>query len=260
MSAASGGARPFRSEGSPQPAAGGGSAAPSARSYRFYIVVDVSGSMDDSEVHGVPTPFDRLGDAVPALIMGLRREPSLRGRTHVSVVTFAKTPSVLLPSVRVDDFTELEPLVLGGTTDYGAVFAFLDRLIEQEDEQLPLPAGRSWYRPAVFFLTDGQPQTETHVIPEEEWAPARARLVSRHGANIVALGFGDVEEAPLARVASRVGGSLMAFIDEGAHSSADLIDSIKTALMRSILRSAQSGDFDCPVPRGMRRIDRPLAP
>jgi len=84
--------------------------------------------------------------------------------------------------------------------------------------------------------------------------PARHSLVEKHDPSIVALGFGDVREETLAALGTGAGKNLLAFVDEGTLRPGDLIDSIKTALLKSILKSTSTGEFDVPLPKGMRRV------
>src|SRR5664280_2393317 len=92
------------------------------RSYRFYLVLDVSGSMDDKRAYPHGTPFKRLQQVLPALLTKLMREPTLAGRTYVSVITFHTTARVLLPSVLTDDFRRVDDLTVGVFTDYVNAF------------------------------------------------------------------------------------------------------------------------------------------
>lgn len=231
----------------------------SLRNYRFYIAVDVSGSMDDRDFYGGAdqTPMGRLNTVLPELMIRLLREPLLLGRTWISVCTFNERFSVHLPSVRSDEFEEMDEVRAGGFTDFAELANGLCELIDHDNRTLPIEPGRHWFKPAVFVLSDGIPSTDGVTRqPDDAWRPAHARLVRDYDANIVALGIGHVTDEVLCALATRnAQGQPLAFADEGTMNGGQLVESIKTALLRSILRSAETGDLDVPLPRGMRRVE-----
>lgn len=231
---------------------------PALRNYRFYLAVDVSNSMLDEAFYGTrdKTPLERLNVVLPELTLRLLREPLLAGRTWLSVSTFGSDFRVHMPSVLVDQCKGFGELTPGGGTDFKALFEGLAHQIHYDSQHLPLVNGRHWYRPAVFVLTDGYPCLDgVNPQPDSEWIPKRQVLLDRFDANIIALGIGEVGDDVLGKVATSTAKGLpLAFADEGTMQASQLVDSIKTALLRTMLRSAQTGDLDVPLPRGMRRI------
>lgn len=236
---------------------------PALRNYRFYLAVDVSNSMLDDKFYGgmEKTPLERLNVVLPEMTLRLLREPLLAGRTWLSVSTFGSEFRVHLPSVLVDQCTGFAELKPGGATDFKALMKGLAHQIHYDTQHLPLAPGRHWYRPAVFILTDGYPCLDgTTPQPDSEWMPERNVLIDQFDANIISLGLGSVGDDVLARVATLTAKGLpLAFADEGTMQASQLVDSIKTALLRTMLRSAQTGDLDVPLPRGMRRVGSRLA-
>lgn len=233
------------------------------RNYRFYLVVDTSISMADQEryqrrlpngdTENLPTPMSRLQEVVPALLIKLRNMPTLAGRTWMSVMTFGSTTKLLLPSTPTNEFVGTDDLETLGTTDFALALSRLHKQIAEDDERLPLTRGRHWWKPAIFFLTDGQSMADGKAVdPPSKWLPARNSLVEDHDANIVALGFGNAQESAVHALGTSDGKNRLAFVDEGELEAADLMTSISRSILRSITRSAQSGELRIELPEGMR--------
>lgn len=226
------------------------------RRYRFYFMVDVSQSMRDKNRYGSSTPHARLSHALPSLVLACIDLPQLHKRTFLSVLSFSAEGGVVLPSTLIDDVESCDTLPDDGTfTNYERAFSFLQRVIGEDDASLELPPGWHWFNPVIFFITDGWPTTNgKNRQPDEHWQRARNSLIDAHQPNIVALGLGEAEEGTLVQVATTRNGQPLSFIDDHSSHTGGLINSIRTAILRSIQKSEERGIFDFPLPAGMRHV------
>jgi uncharacterized protein YegL len=159
-----------------------------------YILLDVSGS--------TVTIIPSLNHALIQLVGRLHREPLVADIVHLGVISFADNASADLRLTRVLDITAPPTLAARGRTNYGPAFSLLKECIEHDIANLK-KAGRNVYRPIAFFVTDGQPT-------DIDWERGLSRLTA--GAlrpNILAVGFGDIDAANVAKIASDPGWALM---------------------------------------------------
>jgi uncharacterized protein YegL len=115
----------------------------------FYLVVDVSFSM-----YG-----DRLKQAsliLPEVADSLARNPILNDKIRFGVIDFSDDARVVLPLCDVSTQDTLPGLSERSGTSYGAAFRMLRLQIEADVAQLKAD-GYKVHRPAVFFLSDGDP-------------------------------------------------------------------------------------------------------
>ncbi len=189
-----------------------------------YLTVDVSSSMRGLAINEV-------NREVPRLIRRMQQEFQLAETAQFSIVTFDRTATTRLPLTDVGR-VDSPPSFLADVpvTNYAAAFVHLRETIAQDLYDLQL-AGRRPYRPAVFFLSDGQPN-------EGEWEPELAELTNRDsffGApNIVSFGFGDARDATIRAVGQRA-----AYMPNEGAPSANLAE-FMTFILSSLNRSVDS--------------------
>src|SRR4051812_12461900 len=114
----------------------------------FYLVCDVSASMD-SVIGTLNSALFRIRDA---LVM----EPVLSDKVRFGIIDFSDDAQVVVP---LSDFADVTlpsvPLAVRGATSYGAAFRKVRETIDADvagaDDRF------RYFRPAVFFLTDGKP-------------------------------------------------------------------------------------------------------
>ena len=83
------------------------------------------------------------------------------------------------------------------------------------------------YRPAVFFLSDGQ--------PGDDWEDSYKRIIDptwSYHPNVLAFGFGQIDEATLRHVAT-----VRAFIADGSMGPAEALKEFAQSLIQSIVTS-----------------------
>jgi uncharacterized protein YegL len=195
----------------------------------FYLVCDQSGSMDSS--------IEILNNALRQTHDSIASNPIVADRTRFSIIGFAEDAEVLLYLSDLSEITEMPILRARLTTDYGAVFRLLKATIES-DVALLTADGHRPYRPAVFFLSDGQPT-------DDLWRPAFHELIDdswRYHPNLVAFGFGDAEPAIISEV-----GTFRAFIASGETTPGAALVEFANTLTKSIVKSGVLMAEDGPV-------------
>src|ERR1035441_8262650 len=95
-----------------------------------------------------------------------------------------------LPKIH-SEIASIPALTVKGGTNYSSAFDLLYDTIAEDVKQLKA-SGDQVYRPAVFFLSDGQ--------PGDNWEGSYKRLIDpswTYHPNILAFGFGDVDARTL---------------------------------------------------------------
>ncbi|MEV7095923.1 VWA domain-containing protein [Amycolatopsis sp. NPDC051045] len=126
----------------------------------FYLVIDASWSMDGQKMATANKIMPRVQQAVADA-------PILSDKVRFSVIDFADDAKVLLPLCDVLENGILLPaLTPRGATSYAAAFRLLRTQIEIDVKQLKAD-GYAVHRPAVFFISDGEPTDQ-----ENQWKSA----------------------------------------------------------------------------------------
>ncbi|RKT17549.1 uncharacterized protein YegL [Streptomyces sp. 1114.5] len=159
----------------------------------MYVVADESGSM---------TPvLGELNAGLASLHRALLAEPMAAAKVRFSVLGFSNGVDVRMSLADLRQEDELPVLTsTGGGTSYRAAFTALLTRIPQDVQELKR-AGYTVYRPAVFFLSDGQPNSN------EDWASVHRQLTDRSrrdvvAPNIAAFGIGAADASTILNVAT----------------------------------------------------------
>jgi uncharacterized protein YegL len=184
-------------------------------------------------------------DYVAALnesLLELRRavgdDPIVGDRSRFCLIGFSESPRVLLPLSRLSAVGEISSLAVPAATNFGAVFMFLRDTIGRDVDLLEKQAYRVC-RPAVFFLSDGQPTDPA------TWPAAFAALTDpswNARPNLVAFGIGDADPATIGRI-----GTFRAFVGQNGASPDTVMHGFTRALITSIVGSVHpsSGGGGC---------------
>ncbi|MGA5820528.1 vWA domain-containing protein [Kitasatospora sp. NPDC094028] len=158
----------------------------------MYVVADESGSM---------TPvLGELNSGLASLHRALMAEPMAAAKIRFSVLGFSNGIEVRMSLADLREEDELPVLAsYGGGTSFRAVFDDLLTRIPRDVRELK-KAGYTVYRPAVFFLSDGQPNSN------EDWVSVHRKLTDRRSLpespNIAAFGIGAADAATILNVAT----------------------------------------------------------
>jgi uncharacterized protein YegL len=190
-----------------------------------YVLADESGSMGPV--------IDQLNAGLAALHDALLGEPMAAAKVRFSILGFSDDVQVRMQLADLRRESELPALVARGLTNYQAAFDDLRQRIPADIATLK-GQGYTVHRPAVFFLSDGQPN-------RGDWVQSHRLLVDRgatRGApNIIACGIGEAEPSTILQVATQpdYGFVAVADVDLGA-----AIARFCTALTKSVVESGRS--------------------
>jgi len=204
--------------------------------FPFYLVIDVSGSMSGA--------LGAINAELPALQSAIKNDPIVGDIARFAVITFAEEAEMQLPLSDLLDVETMPHLTPQGSTNFQEVFEFLGECIPHDMEWFK-GNGYKMYRPAIFFITDGNPSFAG-------WEPALDALTSdqaQYRPNIVTFGFGQVSEANLQRIAT-----FKAYIAETGSNPTDVLRTIAKQLTNSIMASSQqaaSGQAILTMPESM---------
>lgn len=191
-----------------------------------YVLADESGSMADH--------VGDLNAGMKSLHTALLGEPMAAAKVRFSVLGFAGGVRERLILADLRSTAELPLLSAGGGTNYDAAFGALLERIPQDVRTLK-SQGYRVHRPAVFFLSDGQPTCG------EEWRETHRRLtdqsVTAAAPNVVAFGIGRAQAATILSVATQ---PTFAFMSIPGAQLGDAIAEFFTALTKSVVESGNA--------------------
>lgn len=204
----------------------------------FYLVADVSYSMTQQSSPDAESALAAANKMAMAVKDALDEAPLLKDKVRFSLIDFSDDARIQIPLCDLSDLgvDQLPTLVARGGTSFAAAFALLRSTIEADAAQLHAD-GHKVHRPAVFFLTDGEPTDRP-----DEWQAAFARLVDptfRGRPNVVPFGVSGASEDTLKQLVHPVG-RMRHFVANSDHDAADAIRSMAEIMVGSIIASANS--------------------
>jgi uncharacterized protein YegL len=189
----------------------------------FYLVCDESSSMSG-------TPIQAMNDSLPKLHAEIGSNPVVADKTRFCLIGFSSDAQVLLPLADLSTLQTMPGLQASGGTSFSAAFDLLYDTITSDVRELKAD-GNQVYRPAVFFLSDGQPT-------DNDWETAYRRVAdpvwSLHP-NILAFGFGSVDATTLQQVAT-----VRAFVADGSMGPDQALREFAQSLIRAIVNSCST--------------------
>lgn len=201
----------------------------------FYLLVDVSASMSGE-------PITAVNEILPEIIDAIQESPTLGDVVRLGAVSFSDSARVVLRLGDLRDVDQIPQFKIEGGTSYAAGFRQLRKDIDSDLAQLKSD-GYKVYRPAVFFITDGDPTDEQH-----ELDAAFAELTDpkfRGRPNIIPFGVGvGVDKATLEPWVypkpSDSGKPMRSYAWVGSGDAAAAIRKIAELLITSIVASVNS--------------------
>ena len=191
----------------------------------IYVLADESASMRSYATE--------LNDGLISLYETLRSEPMIASKVRLSVLGFSDDVAVRMALADLRSHEGLPELMSRSTTNYQAAFQDLLTRIPQDIATLK-SSGYLVHRPAVFFLSDGQPN-------EDNWRQAHHQLsdksVTPAAPNIIACGVGSVEANTILDVATR---QEFAFVSVAGADIGKSISQFFIALTASVVQSGRS--------------------
>lgn len=187
-----------------------------------YMVADESFSMNDY--------ISSLNEGLAQLHDALLGEPMAAAKVRFTILGFSDDVQLRLAMADLRRENQLPQLMARNRTAYGKVFEDLRARIPVDVASLK-GQGYTVHRPAVFFLSDGQP------TDGDGWRKVRGQLVdqavTKTAPNIIACGIGDVRPQTMLDVATK---QEYAFVSSGSDLGAE-IAKFCAALTKSIVKS-----------------------
>jgi uncharacterized protein YegL len=190
-----------------------------------YILADESASMRSYE--------SELNDGLTALNETLRSEPMIAAKIRLSVIGFSDNVAARMVLADLRSLDTVPKLRIRGSTNYRAAFEDLLKRIPADVGTLK-QAGYSVHRPAVFFLSDGQPDDARWRNPHRRLTD---RMVTPAAPNIIAFGIGAVHNKTILEVATQ---PAFAFVAIPGSNIGRAISKFFVALTASVIQSGQS--------------------
>lgn len=198
----------------------------------FYLVIDVSWSMKGEKL-------DVAREILPAVADALAKNPILNDKVRLGLIDFADDAELRLPLCDVSRQSTLPSLDLRGGTNYGAAFRMLRQQLATDVAQLRSDGYRV-HRPAVFFISDGEPL--------DDWQGDFAALTEydretntgfRWYPVLVPCGVDTADRDVMRKLAYPPRKSKLYMMKSGAD-AADAIRAMTEVLISSVLASGQS--------------------
>lgn len=191
-----------------------------------YVLADESYSMKSHE--------GELNAGMTSLYEALRAEPMIAAKVRLTVLGFSDDVIVRMPLADVRNEVQLPKLAIRSGTNYHAAFQDLISRIPNDIRSLK-SGGYMVHRPAVFFLSDGQPNNGRWVKSHETLTNKSATLGAP---NIIACGIGgEVEPATIVQVATQ---PHFAFVSVPGTDLGKAIAEFFIALTASVIQSGRS--------------------
>jgi len=192
--------------------------------FPVFLLLDVSSSMAGG-------PIEAVNAALPDLKKEMLSNPTVGEIARVSLTTFSDIARTVIPLCDLAD-VDLPEIMVEGGTNFAAGFREVRSAIDSGLRALP--RGTPFYRPVVFFMSDGFHQAN------EPWEDALAELRNpswKLAPEVVCFGFADAERVPdiLTRIATRY-----AFLARHGGDPAQQVREIMNALINSIRTTSSS--------------------
>ena len=201
----------------------------------IYVVADESGSM--------AADIGELNQGLVSLLDALQGEEMAAAKVRFCVIGFSDDARCYMEPSDLRDLEEMPTLSVRGSTSFAAAFRMLHIRIPEDIAKLK-QEGYLVNRPAVFFLTDGAPNTG------DGWERPHADLTSPSFGphpNILAFGIGSADAGTVKRIATQERYAFVAA--KGVDTGRAIAEFIK-ALTQSVIdsgRALASGQATLPI-------------
>ena len=198
----------------------------------FYILCDESGSMDANG------GIDAINSGLPELHAAIAMDPLVSDKCRIGLLTFSDIAEELLPLSNLSDVGAMPGCAAKGLTNYGEAFNLL-RVVIQRDIANLKAQGLQVYRPAVFFITDGE--------PTDDWEANHRALTDKamnpQAPHIISFGVAGANPAVIGKI-----GTKAAFIANNGVDPGNALKEILKSLTNTIVNSSSSSVPTLVVP------------
>lgn len=208
----------------------------------FYVLVDVSYSMTQKPpvLDGIETvaPIEAGNQIVHSVKKALEDAPILADKVRFSLIDFSDDAQVVIPMCDLATISpsDIPVLLPRGGTSFAAAFRLLKRQLATDVAQLKAD-GHKVHRPAVFFLTDGDPTDDDHL-----WQAAFNDLTDpsfRERPNVIPFGVAEAKKTILDKLVYPQG-KMRSYVAKSGEDPASAITQMAEILIGSVIASANS--------------------
>ena len=185
----------------------------------FYFVCEESESIDS--LGGIAA----LNGLLPDLHAEIASNPLVADKCRIGLITFSDTAEELMSLTKLSDVVAMPGMQARGVTNYGSVFDLLKQVIVRDIANLK-SQGFEVFRPAVFFITDGEPTDDP--AWENSYRSLMDKATFRQYPNIIAFGVHGANASVIGKV-----GSVGAFIGDNGVTPALAVSEILWSLICS---------------------------
>jgi uncharacterized protein YegL len=218
----------------------------------FYLLIDVSWSMYGEKINAA-------NQILPELVDALAQNPIISDKVRFGLLDFAGTSRVVIPLsdlLDVGTIPELQCRTDG--TNYSAALDQLRETITEDVGQLKADGFRV-HRPAVFFVSDGEPQDDL-----QEWEAAFERLTAydhttqegfAYYPNLIPFAIDQADPATLIKLVHPPD-TMRMFVQKEDANAGQAIAGLAQVLVRSVLKSGNQGQImiDAAGVRGVTEV------
>jgi len=199
----------------------------------FYILCDESASMDAND------GINAINRGLPELHATIAGDPLVSDKCRIGLITFSDTAEELLPLSNLSDVQAMPGCAAKGMTNYGEAFNLLRVVISRDIANLK-SQGMQVYRPAVFFITDGEPTDDW----EANYRALTDKAGNKQAPNIIAFGVAGANPSVIGKI-----GTTAAFIANPGTEPGNALKEILKSLTNTILNSSSSSTPTLQVPQ-----------
>ena len=185
----------------------------------FYFVCEESESM--GSLGGIAA----MNGLLPDLHAEIASNPLVADKCRIGLITFSDTAEELMSLTKLSDVVAMPGMQARGVTNYGSVFDLLKQVIVRDIANLK-SQGFEVFRPAVFFITDGEPTDDP--AWENSYRSLMDKATFRQYPNIIAFGVHGANASVIGKV-----GSVGAFIGDNGVTPALAVSEILWSLICS---------------------------
>ncbi|MSZ18136.1 MAG: hypothetical protein F2612_00555 [Actinobacteria bacterium] len=170
-----------------------------------------------------------MNQALPDIHAEIASDPLISDICLIGLITFAETAEELMQLTNLRNVAAMPGLEARGPSKYGPVFTLLREVIERDVENLKF-YGVKVIRPAVFFLTAGEPTDDPDW--EDSYRSLMDKQAFRKYPNVIAFGVHGASASTIGKI-----GTVGAFIGGNGVAPADSLSEIMRSLTRSVTYS-----------------------
>ena len=199
----------------------------------FYIVCDESASM------AYNGGIDAINEGLPELHSAIASDPLVSDKSRICLLAFSDEAEIVVPLARASDIEQMPGMMEKGATNYSSAFDLLKTTIDN-DVAVLRNDGFQVFRPAVFFITDGEP---TDTGWESSYSLLTDKNVNSNAPNFIAFGVDGAEPSTIKSIAT-----IAAFIAEQGVNPGAALKEIMRSLTQSIVASTGAATPQLVVP------------